>query len=225
MNQQIEMLEKAGKLLSVLNEHIVFTGGATISLYLDEISAADARPTKDVDCVVEITSNVEYYRLSDKLREIGLEEDIESRVICRWRYQDLIIDIMPADPSILGFSNIWYIPGITKSIQFELPSGQNISIFTVSYLLASKIEAFNNRGKHKPYMSTDLEDIVLLLDGCPFLEENLQQTDTEVITFVKKWFKSELDLLREIAPAQLSSVAKQSGREKLLLSLIEKLAQ
>jgi Nucleotidyl transferase AbiEii toxin, Type IV TA system len=225
MNQQIEMLEKAGKLLSVLTEHIVFTGGATISLYLDEISAADARPTKDVDCVVEITSTAEYHRLSDKLRKIGLEEDIESKVICRWRYQDLIIDIMPTDPSALGFSNIWYIPGITKSIQYKLPSNQNISIFTVSYLLASKIEAFNNRGKHDPRGSTDLEDIVLLLDGCPFLEENLQQTDTEVITFVKKWFKFELDLLREIAPEQLSSVAKQSGRKQLLLSLIERLAQ
>jgi hypothetical protein len=44
-------------------------------------------------------------------------------------------------------------------------------------------------------MSTDLEDIVLLLDGCPNLEENFQQADTEVITFVKGWFKSELNLL------------------------------
>ena len=225
MNQQIEMLEKAGKLLSVLSEHIVFTGGATISLYLDEVSASDARPTKDVDCVVEITSTAEYYRLSDKLRKIGLEEDTESKVICRWHYQDLIIDIMPADPSALGFSNAWYIPGISKSIQFKLPSGQYISIFTVSYLLASKIEAFNSRGKRDPYMSTDLEDIILLLDGCPFLEENFRQSDIEVITFVKGWFKSEIDLLREIAPAQLSYVAKQSGREQLLLSLIEKLAQ
>lgn len=225
MNQQIQMLEKAGSLLSALSERIVFTGGATISLYLDEVSAADARPTKDVDCVVEITSTAEYHRLSDKLRRIGLEEDIESGVICRWLYQDLIIDIMPTNPSVLGFSNSWYIPGITKSILFELPSGQHISIFTVSYLLASKIEAFNDRGKHEPYMSTDLEDIVLLLDGCPNLEENFQQADTEVITFVKGWFKSELNLLREIAPAQLSFVAKQSGREQLLLSRIERLAQ
>lgn len=225
MNQQIQMLEKAGRLLSALNERIVFTGGATISLYLDEISAVDARPTKDVDCVVEITSTAEYYQFSDKLRQIGLAEDTQSGVICRWRYQDLIIDIMPTDPSALGFSNSWYMPGMTKSIQFELPSGQNISIFTVSYLLASKIEAFNDRGKRDPYMSTDLEDIVLLLDGCPDLEEDFQQTDPEVRTFVKGWFTSELNLLREIAPAQLSFVARNSGREQLLLSRIERFAQ
>lgn len=70
MNQQIEMLERAGKLLSALDEHLVFVGGATISLYLDDASVEDVRTTKDVDCVVEITSRAEYYKLSDKLRKI-----------------------------------------------------------------------------------------------------------------------------------------------------------
>jgi hypothetical protein len=41
MNQQIEMLERAGKLLSALDEHLVFVGGATISLYLDDASVED----------------------------------------------------------------------------------------------------------------------------------------------------------------------------------------
>ncbi|WP_277882351.1 hypothetical protein ACOWPH_31145 (plasmid) [Anabaena sp. PCC 7938] len=38
MNEQIQMLSKAAKLLYPLDERIVFTGGATISLYLDEVS-------------------------------------------------------------------------------------------------------------------------------------------------------------------------------------------
>jgi hypothetical protein len=46
------MLSKAALVLEALDKRIVFTGGATISLYLDEVSAADVRPTKDVDCVV-----------------------------------------------------------------------------------------------------------------------------------------------------------------------------
>jgi len=54
---------------------IVFIGGATIPLYLDEVSAADARPTTDVDCVVDITPRSKYYRLEEKLRQIGLEQD------------------------------------------------------------------------------------------------------------------------------------------------------
>jgi hypothetical protein len=44
MNQQIEMLERAGKLLSALDEHLVFVGGATISLYLDDASVEDVPP-------------------------------------------------------------------------------------------------------------------------------------------------------------------------------------
>lgn len=70
-----------------------------------------------------------------------------------------------------------------------------------------------------------MEDIVLLLDGCPYLEENFQETDTDVVTFVKNWFKSEINLLREIAPVQIPYASRQSGREPILLSLIEKLAQ
>jgi hypothetical protein len=44
MNEQVQMLEKAAKLLAALNKKIVFIGGTTISLYLDEVSALDARP-------------------------------------------------------------------------------------------------------------------------------------------------------------------------------------
>lgn len=52
MNQQIQMLSKAAGVLSALDKRIIFTGGATISLYLDEVAAADVRPTLDVDCVL-----------------------------------------------------------------------------------------------------------------------------------------------------------------------------
>jgi hypothetical protein len=224
MNEQVQMLEKAAKLLAALDTKVVFIGGATISLYLDEVSAFDARPTNDVDCVVEITSLSEYYLLSTKLREIGLEED-KNGPLCRWRYQELIIDIMPTEPAVLGFSNPWYKPGIEKSINYNLPSGQKICIFPVTYLLASKIEAFNGRGNRNFYMSHDVEDIVLLLDGCPDLEKETQQADIEVKKFIKTWFKTELEDIIEMAPSQLSFTAKNAGRDKLLLSLIERLAQ
>ena len=52
MNQQIFMLETVARILSQVRTTIVFTGGATISLYLDEVAAPDIRPTDDVDCVV-----------------------------------------------------------------------------------------------------------------------------------------------------------------------------
>jgi hypothetical protein len=51
------------------------TGGATIPLYLDAMSARDMRPNDDIDCVLEVTSQREYDRLSATLRELGLSED------------------------------------------------------------------------------------------------------------------------------------------------------
>lgn len=39
MNQQIYMLQKVAAVLAAVPQTVVFTGGATISLYLDDVSA------------------------------------------------------------------------------------------------------------------------------------------------------------------------------------------
>lgn len=73
LNPQIENLEKVAAILSKIPEQFVFTGGAMIALYLDEILWDEVRPTIDVDCVVEIASRVEYYALADRLRALALK--------------------------------------------------------------------------------------------------------------------------------------------------------
>jgi hypothetical protein len=225
MNQQIFMLETVARVLSQVRTTIVFTGGATIFLYLDEVAAPDIRPTDDVDCVVEITSRAEYYNFSNLLRTLGLQETTESGApLCRWQYEGISIDVMPCDESVLGFSNRWYRPGIANSIHYQLPSGRQILIFSTPYLLASKIEAFTGRGGGNFYFSSDIEDIVALLDGRSSLFEEVQQADYEVKAFLSGWFRAELENLCSIAPAFLSSAAKNSGRTRLLLQRIERLA-
>ncbi|MEG3860932.1 hypothetical protein [Microcoleus sp. herbarium12] len=225
MNQQIFMLETAARVLSQVPVTIVFTGGATISLYLDEVAAPDIRPTDDVDCVVEITSKAEYYHFSNLLRILGLQETTESGApLCRWQYEGISIDVMPCDESVLGFSNRWYKPGIANSIYYQLPSGRQILIFSTPYLLASKIEAFTGRGGDNFYFSSDIEDIVAVLDGRSNLFEEVQQANGEVKAFLSEWFRAELENLCEIAPAFLSPAARNSGRARLVLQTIERLA-
>ena len=63
-----------------------------------------------------------------------------------------------------------------------------------------------------------------LLDGRFSLFEEVQQADEEVKAFLSGWFRAELANLCEIAPAFLSSAAKNSGRTRLLLQRIERLA-
>ncbi|MBD2184561.1 nucleotidyl transferase AbiEii/AbiGii toxin family protein [Planktothrix sp. FACHB-1355] len=224
MNQQIYMLQKVAAVLADVPQTVVFTGGATISLYLDDVSAPDIRPTDDVDCVVEISSRTEYYQFSELLRSLGLEESTDPGApLCRWRYEDITVDVMPCDESVLGFSNRWYTPGIANSIAYELPNGKVIQIFSVPYLLASKIEAFIGRGQRSFYFSADIEDIVALLDGCDRLEVEVQQADAEVRKFLSAWFRSEREGIWEVIPAFLSPAARNAGRGRLVRERIERL--
>lgn len=226
IHPHVLMLEKAASILAPLDRRFVFTGGSTITLYLDEISAEEVRPTIDVDCVVEISSKSGYYKLSETLRRLGLQESRElTDPLCRWRYQDLILDIMPTDSEVLGFSNSWYLPGMQVAVPYTLPSQQTILLFSLPYMLAAKIEAFLGRGQGSFYTSHDFEDIVLLLDGCPSLELEIEQADLMVKTHLQAWFQSARNDLQLYSPAHLSPESKNSGRERLLLERLRRLAE
>jgi hypothetical protein len=77
----------------------------------------------------------------------------------------LILDAMPADPAILGFANRWQEAAIPHAIERELPSGAKIRAAPPTYLLATKIAAFNGRGEGDFLASRDLADIIALVDG------------------------------------------------------------
>ena len=90
---------------------------------------------------------------------------MSEEVICRWFYDDVILDVMPTDEKILGFGNRWYKEAIASSIIYSLTDKIDIRIVTAPYFLATKLEAFKTRGKMDFYASHDFEDIVSVLDG------------------------------------------------------------
>lgn len=63
-----------------------------------------------------------------------------------------------------------------------------------------------------------------LLDGRFSLFEEVQQADEEVKAFLSTWFRNERKNLCHIGPMFLSPAARNSGRARLLLQTIEKLA-
>jgi hypothetical protein len=224
-DNSIDMLMVVARVLNRLPQPVVYTGGATIPLYLDALSARDMRPTDDVDCVVEVTSQREYYQLSATLRELGLSEDSSAGApLCRWLCEGVKLDVMPVDPQVLGFGNRWYKRGVADSIDFVWPDGIEIKIFTTAYLLASKIEAFGNRGKNQFYFSKDFEDIITLFNGSPNLIAEIAASEVEVRTFITTWIKTERKNLDAMAPAFLSNGDRLAGRDKLLLKTIDLLA-
>ena len=174
----IDMLEEVALGLDELKNEVVFVGGAIASLYITDEGVQRIRPTEDIDCVIEVTSRRSYYQLEKKLENLGFTHSMqEGDPICRWNYKSYTVDVMPDDPEILGFSNKWYKNGITNAEKITLPRGTKVFIFTLPYFIASKIEAFDNRGGGDYRMSADIEDIITVLDGQLDFEKLLEAPD------------------------------------------------
>lgn len=186
----IEMLSLVARGLGPLKNDAVFVGGATIELYMAGQPGLKIRPTDDVDCVVEVVSRVEYHKIEERLRDLGFQHPMDERApICRWKYQGILVDVMPIEGKILGFSNRWYPEGFEKSVLTKLPDGQEVRIFALPYLVASKLEAFKDRGKGDFFGSTDLEDIVAVLDGVPDFQEQIERAPAPLKAYLRDGFE------------------------------------
>jgi predicted nucleotidyltransferase len=182
----IVRLKAIANLLHQLNEEFVFVGGATVSLYGDD-TRTEARPTDDVDVVIELATYTGFAALDEKLRKAGFENDIESGVICRYNIQGMIVDIMPTDPSVIGFSNRWYPDGFKNAISIQLDDCF-FKIFSLPYFIASKIEAFKGRGHNNYLYSSDFEDIVYVLENNAKVAALIKVAPQDVREYLKQSF-------------------------------------
>jgi hypothetical protein len=144
----LDLLVEAARLLKPLLGELVFVGGSTTALLITDKAAADVRPTYDVDAIAEISSYAAYADFSERLRKCGFTEDAsEGAPICRWRQKKTILDVMPLDEKILGFSNRWYKPALDSAVEHELGPDLRVRIVTGVYFCATKLEAFAGRGQ------------------------------------------------------------------------------
>jgi hypothetical protein len=58
-----------------------------------------------------------------------------------------MLDVMPLNERILGFSNRWYKPAMDAAVERELETNLQIRMVTSVYFCASKLEAFAGRGE------------------------------------------------------------------------------
>ena len=164
-NPNLALLVAAAEKLKPLLGEIAFVGGCVTGLLLTDPAASPVRSTLDVDAIAAASSYVDFTLLESRLRELGFHQPhIEGAPICRWVSGDLILDLMPTDLSVLGFTNRWYRPALENAKTRAI--GQlEIRVITSPYFLATKLEAFRGRGKNDFRMSHDLEDIVTVIDG------------------------------------------------------------
>ncbi len=174
MHENIVRIKAVANILKELNQSYVFVGGATVSLYSTQKALVEGiRPTDDVDVVVEVASYADHSQMEEKLRKLGVVNDIESGVICRYKAQGIIVDIMPTTSQALGFNNRWYPDGFQHAIPYKLDNETDIRIFSLPYFLASKWEAYKSRGANDLRTSRDFEDMVYVFENCRDFDEQL----------------------------------------------------
>jgi hypothetical protein len=177
------LLIRGARALAAIPGDFVFAGGCTTGLLITDTEAPDVRATRDVDVIVEIASRSEYYAIAETLRANGFTEDRE--VICRWRSKDaLILDLMPTDSKILGFSNPWYRAAVANAMERELEPGLTIRVVTPPYFCATKIAAFHGRGKGDYMASHDIEDLLTVVDGRRELASEIHSAEPDVRRYV-----------------------------------------
>lgn len=177
--------------LAKLKEKVVFVGGATISLYPDR-PVLDARPTDDVDVIIEILNYTDRAELEDKLRSIGFSHDIESGVICRYRIQGIIVDIMPTNDPSIGFNNCWYPEGFENAINYDIDDQNTVQILSAPYFIATKLEAHKDRGQNDGRTSQDFEDIIYILENRETIWDEINSSSDNLKLYLQTEFRNLL---------------------------------
>lgn len=174
--------------LGDLRNEVVFVGGCTVGLLLTDLAAEGIRATKDVDAIVEAATLQEYYALEGRLPLLGFVKDVNSGVICRWRHvtSGLLFDLMPIDPGVLGFSNRWYHEAARTATRVKLNDRVEIRRISAPAFVATKLEAFVDRGRGDFLSSHDLEDVLAVVDGRPSIVDELQIASPDLRQFVRE---------------------------------------
>jgi predicted nucleotidyltransferase len=158
------VVELAAASLGELLDELVLVGGCAVGLLVTDPGRTPVRQTIDVDLLTEVTPTANYYKLRERLRAHGFAEQPTEESICRWVKGNLLIDVMPTDENVLGFTNTWYRQVAQEATVYKLPSGRQIRLITAPLFLATKLEAFASRGAGD-YLHHDMEDIVTVIDG------------------------------------------------------------
>jgi hypothetical protein len=224
-NPNANLLLSAVQRLVPLLDRIVFVGGCAAGLLITDPGAAPVRPTVDVDAIVEIASYAELVALEALLRQLGFDQPhVECAPLCRWIQGDLILDLMPTDSSILGFTNRWYSQALENAETVEVGE-HKIRLISAAYFLATKLEAFHGRGQFDYRMSRDIEDIVTVLDGRPEIVAEVPRSTASLRQYLEDEFSgllSERDFL-EALPGHLLPDAVSQQRIRIVLDRVRQI--
>jgi predicted nucleotidyltransferase len=220
-----ELLAAMAVQLGDLRERFVFVGGCATGLLVTDPAAAPVRATRDVDVIVEAATLGDYYALGEMLRAAGFTQGLpDAAPPYRWRAGEMLLDVMPTDERILGFSNRWYRPAIETASRVTLTGGLAVRLVTAPYFAATKLEAFFGRGRNDYLASHDLEDLLTVVDGRPELGDEIAGSTANLRAYVAQTMKGLLADARfvEAIPAHVDFGSPQ--RSPLVIERLRRIA-
>ncbi|MEG6551590.1 hypothetical protein V6C53_15290 [Desulfocurvibacter africanus] len=235
-------IETSAQRLGPVLPEVVYLGGAITPLLLTEDTPKDVRYTHDLDVIIEILTRKDFYTLQHQLADLGFRqpppeewEEGKQAPLCRWvlppsqSYPDkIIMDIMPTSPDILGHTNKWYGMIIQQGhTSLALECGLEIRHARAPFFLASKFEAFFDRGIVDPTISKDLEDIVELFNGRKELLDEVSQSPQVLQQGLGDYcrrFLADPTLEEELAAHLMGSSAYQRERLPKIQAIIQAIA-
>jgi hypothetical protein len=177
------MAAVAGRLDGIGLEY-AFLGGSIVNLLLDHPGLSPARPTDDVDVVIETVASYRYAELEAQLRRLGFDHDMrENAPRSRWILGGITVDIMPTDGAFLGLNTAWFKEALA-SAALRTVEGRQFRLISPVAFLATKYVAFLDRGRRDYYASHDLEDLITVIDGCEEIVQEVQDAPSELRAYV-----------------------------------------
>lgn len=173
--------------LKELKDQMIFIGGAVVSLYVDDTSSIEIRQTTDIDLTINLLNYTQWVKMQERLAALSFYPNPEAHAICSYTYKGILVDIMPSENGPIGPANKWYAAGF-NNLWTETIDGMEIKILSVGCFLATKFEAFKDRGGDYR-LSHDFEDIIYVLDNRTTIVEDIEKEPLEIRKFLKEQLK------------------------------------
>ncbi|WP_250655564.1 hypothetical protein [Alkalimarinus coralli] len=215
------MITVSNALGSELLNEVAFVGGCTTGLHVtDDFTKEGVRYTDDVDLIISVTGYPGWNTFQERLKEKGFRVSMEDNINCRMRLGELIVDFMPDDEAVLGYSNRWYAEAMDAAKPYPLTPSITIKLITPPYFIATKLEAYNGRGNNDPIGSRDIEDILCLFDGREELFRELKESSQDLREYISEQVALLLDH-NDFEYAVQSTAKGDVDREDLLFERLE----
>lgn len=201
-------------------DEIVFVGASVLSLYVKDDGGSTVRQTFDVDVVLHMATRLNAESIRLLLVSRGFRQSAEDAVVCRFRLNDVMVDILSTAETAWIPSNRWFLPGLDHAVELDC-EGVRIKVLSLPYYIAAKWDAFESRGGSDPRFSQDFEDIAWLIDHVDELPEQIERADSVIRNHLVEIIGA---ILRESAMLEaLESNMEASTRTSRYASAVERL--